>query len=306
MRKKGILIANAFLRADKFTEHYEWLQRAAEKHFVKLELCDNASCLSLCGGKLGWLDNFDFVLYWDKDIGFGKEITRYAQGRGIRVFNPVDSIAACDDKFETYHRIACYNDRHPEDSVPILPTILAPMTYGNIGYTDLGFLNQVEEELSYPMVVKECCGSFGMQVYLADGRQELERLTEQLAGTSFLYQKYHQYSSGRDVRIQVVGGRAVAAMCRWSDNGDFRANISNGGHMERYRPSPGEEELAVKAARILGLDFAGVDLLFEETGMGSERASLLCEVNSNAHFKNIHACTGVDVADAIISYISAT
>ena len=86
---------------------------------------------------------------------------------------------------------------------------------------------------------------------------------------------------------------------RYSENGDFRANITNGGQMAVYEPSEKEAQLAVKIAGILGLDFAGIDLLFSEAG-----ADLLCEVNSNAHFKNIYTCTGVNVADCIMKYIA--
>lgn len=315
MGRKGALITNAFLRTEKFTEHYQWLQRAAVKYQIELELMDNACQLSFCGEDLTWLDTYDFVLFWDKDIPLGKEITRYGETRNIPVFNPVDSVATCDDKWETCHRICRYNDQHPQEAVAILPTISAPMTYPNVGYPELGFLDQIQERLSYPMVVKECFGSFGQQVYLARDRKELEELTEKLAGVPFLYQKYHQYSSGRDVRLQVVGDRVVAAMYRFSQNGDFRANITNGGGMERYIPSEEEQELAVRVAHILGLDFAGVDLLFspgkEHGCRGSQGdiweqkdcADILCEVNSNAHFKNIFTCTGVNVAECILEYI---
>ena len=87
-------------------------------------------------------------------------------------------------------------------------------------------------------------------------------------------------------------------MERYSENGDFRANITNGGSMKPYEPKEAQVELARKVMRTLGLDFAGVDILF-----GEEEEPILCEVNSNAHFKNIYDCTGINVADAIISYI---
>ena len=70
--------------------------------------------------------------------------------------------------------------------------------------------------------------------------------------------------------------------------------------MKVYEPSDAECQLAVQTAQILGLDFCGVDLLFEESG---GVADIVCEVNSNAHFKNIHTCTGVNVAEKIMEYI---
>ena len=68
--------------------------------------------------------------------------------------------------------------------------------------------------------------------------------------------------------------------------------------MEKYEPTDQEKEIALKACKKLGLDFAGVDIIWKENG-----EPLLCEINSNAHFKNIFDCTGVDASDAIIDYI---
>lgn len=300
--QKGILVTNAFLRTNKFVEHYEWLRDAAKQYQLQLDMMENAQYLVCCDNPPVWLEEYDFVLFWDKDMGLGKDISQYAAQKGMPVFNSIDAIGACDDKFETYHRIGIWNQHNPNEKIAMLPTILAPMTYANIGYTKLDFLDQVEKQLSYPMVIKECFGSFGMQVYLVQNRRELEEQTRRLAGVPFLYQKYQQCSSGRDVRLQVVGDQVVAGMYRYSRNGDFRANITNGGSMKPYTPSPKEEKLAVKVVRILGLDFAGVDLLFSKGENAT--ADILCEVNSNAHFRNIYSCTGVNVAEHIMRYIA--
>ncbi|MCD7824502.1 MAG: RimK family alpha-L-glutamate ligase, partial [Clostridiaceae bacterium] len=120
-----------------------------------------------------------------------------------------------------------------------------------------------------------------------------------LAGQPFLYQKFIEESCGRDVRLQVVGSQVIAAMYRWSEN-DFRANLTNGGSMKPYQASVREQAQAVRVAKALKLDFCGVDLLF--SGETNE-ADILCEVNSNAHFKNIYTCTGVNTADYIMDYI---
>ena len=96
--------------------------------------------------------------------------------------------------------------------------------------------------------------------------------------------------------MQVVGGRAVAAMRRTAKDGDFRANITNGGTAEGIEPTPEQAELAVRAAKALGLDFAGVDLL------DFDGEPVVCEVNSNAHFVNLYNACGVNVADEIMEY----
>lgn len=299
-RYKGLLVTNAFLRTGKFVEHYEWLREAALRLGMTLDIIENAERLLLIGEEPEWLSAYDFVIYWDKDIPYGKCLSLFADRHGIPVLNPVEAVGVCDDKCETYLWLAAWNAAHPEERIRLLPTIPVPMTYANIGYTKSDFLDTVEERLGYPMIVKECFGSFGMQVYMAQNRQMLEQLTGKLAGTPFLYQKYHRYSSGRDVRLQVVGNEVVAAMERYSENGDFRANITNGGSMKPYTPSKEESALAVLTARVLDLDFCGVDMLFDEE---SGQADIVCEVNSNAHFKNIHTCTGVNVAEKIMEHI---
>lgn len=254
---KGLLVTNAFLRTGKFVEHYEWLREAAVRCGMSLHMTENDEHLCCIGEPMEWLNEYDFVIYWDKDISYGKQLSDFADRQGIPVFNKIDAIAACDDKCETYLRLAAWNQSHTEEKVKLLPTIVSPMTYANIGYTKSDFLDTVEKRLGYPMVVKECFGSFGMQVYLAHDRKELEELTIKLGGVPFLYQKFHEASSGRDVRLQVVGDQVVAAMERYSENGDFRANITNGGSMKVYEPSDAECQLAVQTAQILGLDFCG-------------------------------------------------
>ncbi len=310
---RGILVTNAFLKNDKFAEHYIWLEEAAGRQGMSLSLLENTNLLSVIGGgsalpydglpeELAKLaEENDFVIYWDKDISQGKLLEACCDRQGVRIFNRIDAIAACDDKMETYYRIWRWNMQcEKQQKIPLLPTVMAPMTYANVGYTQTAFVDRVIEKLGLPMVVKECFGSFGMQVYLAEDRERVMDLTEQLSGRPFLYQSFLKSSSGRDVRLEVVGDEVVAAMYRYSETGDFRANITNGGSMKPYVPSERERNLAVRAARALGLDFGGVDLLF--SGESGE-ADILCEVNSNAHFKNIYTCTGVNAADRILQYI---
>jgi len=309
-RYHGVLVTNAFLKTEKFTEHYEWLKKAAEVYSMDLSLLCNTDLLfPVCndnadtGKKLKQnmeklAQENDFVLYWDKDISLGKLLQACCKKQGVPVFNSLEAIALCDNKYETYYRLWEWNQTcAKEEKIPVLPTIAAPMTYSNVGYTDIEFVKLILSVLGLPVVMKECFGSFGQQVYLAHTLEEAVEITKRLAGKPFLYQWYQKESCGRDVRLQVVGNQVVAAMYRFSDS-DFRANITNGGHMEEYVPSSEECALAVRTVQALGLDFAGVDLLFS-----GERADVICEVNSNAHFKNIYTCTGINTAEYIMKYI---
>jgi RimK family alpha-L-glutamate ligase len=299
-QNRGLLVTNAFLRTEKFVEHYEWLKKAAARRGICLEMTDNAAHMMEVEEEPVWMKAYDFVIYWEKDLYLGEKLSYFGDRYGIPIFNSPKAIGMSDDKYRTYQCLSEWNVSHPHEKVRLLQTVMAPMTYANVGYPTAHFLDEVEKMLGYPMVLKECCGSFGMQVYLVSDRNELEDRTKKLAGIPFLFQKYAAYSSGRDVRVQVVGDRVAAAMERYSENGDFRANITNGGSMKPYSLSQAEESLAVLVTKILGLDFAGVDLLFSEE---TKTADVVCEVNSNAHFKNIYTCTGINVAEEILSYI---
>lgn len=310
MVRQGLLITNRFLRTDKFLEHYEWLSAAAHARGIGLDLWDNAVMPVLygepgCQDLMHQVRQYQFVLYWDKDVRFGRYLTAVCERLQIPVYNAVESMAVCDDKSETYRILQMWNEQacHEREQIPLVQTVVAPMTYAGVGYTNLDFLQEVIRRLQFPLVIKECFGSFGQQVYLIRGEASLRDQTLKLAGTPFLYQEYLQKSHGHDVRLQVVGNQVVAAMHRFSVSGDFRANLTAGGQMEAYVPSETERNLALRAVRALGLDFAGVDLLFSD-GPGRE-ADVVCEVNSNAHFRNIAECTGVNVAEKIMDYIIA-
>ncbi|WMJ88342.1 ATP-grasp domain-containing protein [Anaerocolumna sp. MB42-C2] len=290
---RGWLITNAFLHTHKFTEIHLWLTEAAKKLGVELIIKTNAEVLVLLDSNSTNVESKnsherpDFILFWDKDV----RLAKYLEIKGFSVFNSSQAIAACDDKSLTHLYLQSAGIKMPR-------TIVAPMTFSNIGYTNLDFLDCVVRELGYPIVIKECFGSFGQQVYLAGNRQELIDCVTDIGAKPMLFQEFIQNSKGRDLRLQVVGNQVVATMYRYSENGDFRANVSNGGKMKPYEPDQKQIELALRCCKIMGLDFAGVDLLF-----GKNQEPIVCEVNSNAHFKNIFECTGINVADSILAYI---
>lgn len=282
------LIVNEFLNTNKFMEHTIWIEQAAKDFGVNMLIITNAQCLVRLTTNSELRESRpDFVLFWDKDI----RLAKYLESFHIPVFNNSEAIANCDDKSLT-HLILQRN------GIPMPKTVFAPMTYPNIGYTNVDFLETVMEELEFPMVVKECFGSFGAQVYLALTPQDLVQLVGSIGAKPMLFQEFIKESAGHDVRLQVVGDEVVASMYRYSENGDFRANITNGGKMRAYQPSEEEISLALTSCRLLDLAFGGVDLL-----LGKDNQPIVCEVNSNAHFKNIYECTKVNTAQKIMEYI---
>lgn len=290
----GWLVVNSFLKSAKFDELAQMFCDAADRFSVGLKIIKNSDCLVdiqssgiKAGGEcfLGVGEDLDFVIFWDKDI----LLAEFIESKGIPVYNSSRSIEVCDDKRKTH--LALY-----KAGISMPRTVFAPMTYHNIGYPDLAFLDKMEECLSYPMILKEAFGSFGAQVWLAGDRADLEQIIENTSSKELVFQQYIAASRGKDIRIQVVGDYVIGAMYRYSET-DFRANVTAGGHMCNYEPSEEERRLAIRAARAVGCDFAGVDLLFGEDG------PLVCEVNSNAHFKNLLDCSGVNTAEEIMRYV---
>ena len=228
----------------------------------------------------------EFALFWDKDV----RLARTMEAVGMRLYNPADGVAVCDDKAATHLALA----RH---GLPMPRTLAAPMTYLHM---DAGpaeaFYRTAEELLGYPLVLKECFGSLGGQVHLVRDGGQLRRLADTLAARPFLLQEYIP-PGGEDFRLYMVGGRLAAAMRRVNP-ADFRANIGSGGHGQAYVPTAEETALAQEACRVLGVPIAGVDILHTPQGK-----PLLCEVNSSAQLAGITACTGVDIAGEIVSFV---
>ena len=280
---RGLLVVNKFLNTDKFSDIYSRLSSAFAVQGAGLSLCTNADFLSDAGSPLTFLEKPDFILFWDKDI----LLARRFEDAGIPVFNSAESIEICDNKAKMHLALR---------GLPMPETYISPMTFPNIGFSDLSFLDEIEKKLGYPIIIKEAFGSFGAQVYMAKNHTELFEITKAHETVPLIFQKPVSESLGRDIRINTVGGRAVAAMMRKSD-GDFRSNITLGGETVPYSPTDAEIALAEEASRRLGLDFAGIDILFGENG------PILCEVNSNAHFKSTYDCTGINLAELIAEHI---
>ena len=288
MENNGLLITNGFLKSDKFDALYLALSGRAVKHGLSLErrtnvalMTDAAYNVPLSQEKLP-----GFAIFWDKDV----RLARLLEKRGMRLYNSAAAVETCDDKALTHIALS--------GVVPMPKTVLIPLTFPRVGYTDETFLDQIADYLGFPFVLKECFGSFGQQVYLARNPGEARRLLEKTSGTAVVAQEFIKSSFARDARLYMVGGRCVAAMLRENEAGDFRANVALGGKAAAYSPGDAEREIAARACEAIGLDFAGVDLLFGADG------PLLCEVNSNAHFAGIGEATGVDIADAIIRHIA--
>jgi ribosomal protein S6--L-glutamate ligase len=152
-----------------------------------------------------------------------------------------------------------------------------------------------------PVIIKLLEGTQGIGVILADSTKIAEAIIETLQSTkqNVLLQKFVAESKGRDIRALVVGDRVVAAMRRTAQGGEFRSNVHRGGQVEPVQLDESVQETAVRAAQILGLRIAGVDML--ESAQGPQ----VMEVNSSPGLEGIETATKLDIAGAIVDYIAA-
>ena len=150
-----------------------------------------------------------------------------------------------------------------------------------------------------PLVVKMIEGTQGVGVVLTETKKASQSVIQALKSlkANILVQEFIKESSGTDIRCLVIGNKVVASMMRKGPAGEFRSNLHRGGSAEKIRISPKERSTAVKAAQILGLRVAGVDML------RSNRGPVVMEVNSSPGLGGIEKTTGVDVAGQIIEYI---
>ncbi len=149
-------------------------------------------------------------------------------------------------------------------------------------------------------MIKLLEGTQGIGVILAPDRKVAEAIIETLHSTqqNVLIQRFVKESKGRDIRALVVGDRVVAAMRRVAQGDEFRSNVHRGGSVEPVALDPEFERTAVRAAQIMGLRVAGVDMLEGNDG------PLVMEVNSSPGLEGIEAATQLDVAGAIIDFIA--
>ncbi len=150
-----------------------------------------------------------------------------------------------------------------------------------------------------PHVIKLNEGSQGQGVLLAEKYSASQSVIEAFRGlyANFLVQEFIREADGADIRCFVVGGKVVAAMRRQGREGEFRSNLHRGGSASAAQLSATEVDTALRAARTMSLNVAGVDLL------RSRRGPLVLEVNSSPGLEGIESATGVDVAGEIIEYI---
>lgn len=281
---KGYIIYNPSFYSDGVKYQTEELKKAfSEMGILASVISQSDFTVGISGGKARTtLPKADFIVYLSKDVLTAKILEKC----GYRLFNSAFCIEVCDDKALTYSVLESL-------SVPVVDALFAPRLYN--GKDDEKYLLAVESELGYPIVAKLCKSSLGQGVFLAKDREELFSVSEKIGDRPHLYQKFYG-RGGEDIRIIVVGGKAVASMKRVNEN-DFRSNVELGGRGEAYAPTKEEIEVAERSARAVKADYAGVDILV------FDGKPAVCEVNSNAFFKEITKISGKSIAKNYVSHV---
>jgi ribosomal protein S6--L-glutamate ligase len=150
-----------------------------------------------------------------------------------------------------------------------------------------------------PVVIKLLEGTQGIGVVLAETQKAAESVIEAFMGlkANILVQEYIKEAGGADIRCFVIGERVVASMKRQAQEGEFRSNLHRGGSATLVKITPEERSVAVRAAKVMGLNVAGVDLL------RSDHGPVVMEVNSSPGLEGIESASGKDVASLIIQFI---
>lgn len=216
---------------------------------------------------------------------FTLALMRQIEKFGIPVINDSESISRVSDKLLTSQLLV-------KENLPIPKTILVK------GDVDVEL---VEKEIGFPCVVKATSGSKGKTVHLCETKKDFTSLMSLLSSIALkktlIIQEFVDAAIGTDLRVWVIGGKTTVAMKRIAGNGDFRANISQGGTAELFEITEEIDYLARETARVLGLQIAGVDLLFDKEGYK------ICEANSSPGFSGMDKYCGQDMAQRIVDFI---
>ena len=236
-------------------------------------------------GKPRKLPDFVFPRTGSGTTYFIKAIIRHMERLGVTMINGSDAIDNVKDKLYSQQILG-------QSNLPVPKTMLVKHPIN---------LELVEKNLSYPMIVKTLSGSYGSGVFLVEDRKQFRQLMKMAELTkpsyNIIIQECIEDSLGKDLRVLVVNGKVIGCMMRQSIDGDFRANITRGGEAIPYQVDEDIEWIGGECARLLNLDIAGVDLLF------NDGTYTICEVNSAPGFEGMEKFTKVNVGEKIVNYV---
>jgi gamma-F420-2:alpha-L-glutamate ligase len=282
---------------DRFWESYETnrLIEEFQKQDIEIQLVDpntvdifvnkdNKKSI-LVNGEPSDLPKFVFPRTGSGTSYYIKAVIRHFERMGVPVINSSDAIDNVKDKLYTHQILAQSNLDIPKTMLLRHPI-------------DIDF---VEKNIGFPVIVKKISGSYGRGVFLCEDKKQLKQLVTMAELTKKSYdiilQEFIKDTWGKDLRVMVVNNKVVGCMLRQATDDDFRANITRGGEGFPYEVNEQIDWLSVESSKALGLDIAGVDLLFQNGGYK------ICEVNSNPGFEGMEMFTKKNIAGEIVSFI---
>ena len=282
---------------DRFWESYETnrLIEEFQKQDIEIQLVDPTTVdifvnkdnkkSILVNGEPSDLPQFVFPRTGSGTTYYIKAVIRHFERMGVPVINSSDAIDNVKDKLYTHQILAQSNLDIPKTMLLRYPI-------------DIDF---VEKNIGFPVIVKKISGSYGRGVFLCEDKKQLNQLVTMAELTKKSYdiilQEFIKDTWGKDLRVFVVNDKVVGCMMRQATDDDFRANITRGGEGFPYEVNEQIEWLSSESSKALGLDIAGVDLLFQNGGYK------ICEVNSNPGFEGMENFTKKNIAKEIVSFI---
>ena len=212
-------------------------------------------------------------------------VIRQLEYLGVYMCNHSDAINIVKDKLYMHQLLA-------RSKLPTPKTMLAKFPLD---------ISVVKREIGFPLVIKNVTGTQGNGMYLCDSEEKfldvMELIYSNNEKANIILQEFIQNSYGRDLRVFVVGGKVIGCMYRFSET-SFKANFSKGAQVYPFDLTPDVEWLAKETAKLLNLEIAGVDLLFDKCGFK------VCEANSSPDFLGLEKVVGKHIAEDIIDYIA--
>lgn len=285
--KNLLVVFNESIPDEVFKEKNSHLIEVAKKNNVAVTFKSNSEIYTFLDTNLvrsfSGKYNYDCCLFFDHDAYLAKNLEML----GMRVINCARSFLLCENKANMYQELIA-------NSISIPKTFILPAQnqYKREGIEQ--FVNEAINELSLPLVIKTWYGVSGEGVFLVKRKDDVFAVIDKFKGENILLQEYIGESAGTDVRLFVVRGKVVCALRRESANGNFRSNATLGGKLTPYIPTVVETKLATEATKVMGCDYAVVDMLRSVTG------SLVCEVNTTANISNFYNVAGVDIYEMLI------
>lgn len=285
--KNLLVVFNESIPDEVFKEKNAHLFEVAKKHNVAVTMKSNSEIYTFLDTNFVKSFNgnlkYDCCLFFDHDTYLAKNLEML----GMKVVNCARSFLLCENKANMYQELIA-------NKISIPKTFILPSqkVYARAGIQK--FVDEAIIELGLPLVIKTWYGISGEGVFLVKRKEDVFAVIDKFKGENILLQEFIGESAGTDVRLFVIKGKVVTALRRENSTGNFRSNAYQGGCLSTYIPTVIETKLAIESARVMGCDYAVVDMLRGVTG------SLVCEVNTTANISNFYNVAKVDIYEMLI------